>query len=182
MKRAFIVPPALGPEALAELKQWLALTGNREDALLETLLGAALELCEGFTGQLPLEATCEETLPAAACWQALATRPVQAIVSLSGIPAEGPRFALAADAYALELDADAGARVRVSRPGSAGRIAVRFIAGLAPRWSDLPESLRHGIVRLAAHQHRTREGAAAEPVPPAAVAALWRPWRRMRVA
>jgi uncharacterized phiE125 gp8 family phage protein len=182
MKRAIVVPPVPGTQALAELKQWLAITGNREDPALERLIGAALELCEGFTGQMPLEATCEETLPVSAGWQHLATRPVQAIAAVYGLPAEGARFALPADAHAVELDADGGGRVRVTRPGAAGRIVVRFVAGLAPTWPDLPDSLRHGIVRLAAHQHRVRDDGHAEPVPPAAVAALWRPWRRLRVA
>ena len=150
--------------------------------MLERLIGASLELCEGFTGQLLLEATCEEVLGSANGWMPLATRPVQAIVSVQGLPAEGARFALATDTYAIELDSDGGARVRVTNPGAAGRIAVRFVAGLAPSWNGLPESLRHGVIRLAAHQHRAREGSAADPVPPAAVTALWRPWRRMRLA
>ena len=154
--------------------------------MLERLIGAALELCEGFTGQLPLEATCEEVLGVASGWQPLATRPIQAIVAVAGIPAEGARFALAADAYAIELDSDGGARIRVIGPGPntarLGRIAVRFVAGLAPSWNALPESLRHGVIRLAAHQHRARESNAADPIPPAAVTALWRPWRRMRLA
>ena len=182
MTRAIIVPPSPAPEALGELKQWLALTGAREDAMLERLIGAALELCEGFTGQLPLAATCEEVLGVASGWKLLTTRPIQAILSVEGIPAEGARGPLAADAYAIELDSDGGARVRVTNPGAAGRIAVRFVAGLAPTWSGLPESLRHGVIRLAAHQHRARETSAADPVPPAAVTALWRPWRRMRLA
>ena len=182
MTRVIIVPPMPSPEALGELKQWLALTGSREDAMLERLIGAALELCEGFTGQLLLQATCEEVLGSANGWQPLATRPVQAILAVQGIPAEGARFALAADAYAIELDSDGGARVRMHNPGAAGRIAVRFVAGLAPAWNGLPESLRHGVIRLAAHQHRARETSAADPVPPAAVTALWRPWRRMRLA
>ena len=181
MTRAIIVPPMPSPEALGELKQWLALTGSREDAALERLIGAALELCEGFTGQLPLEATCEEVLGATAAWQPLATRPVHAILAVEGIPAEGARFALAADAYAIDLDPDGGARIRVTSPGIAGRIAVGFVAGLAPNWNGLPDSLRHGVIRLAAHQHRARESNAADAVPPAAVTALWRPWRRMRL-
>ena len=181
MQRAIVVPPAPAPEGLAELKQWLALTGSREDALLERLLGAAFDLCEGFTGQMPLEATCEEIVTVADRWQWLATRPIQAVVAVEGIPADGARFALASDAYMIELDPDGGARVRVTAPGAAGRVAVQFVAGLAPSWADLPESIRHGVVRLAAHQHRQRENAAAEPVPPAAVAALWRPWRVVRL-
>ena len=55
-------------------------------------------------------------------------------------------------------------------------------AGLAADWTVLPEPLRHGMVRLAAHQHRERESSGAASVPPAAVAALWRPWRRLRLA
>ena len=182
MTRAIIVPPMPSPEALGELKQWLALTGSREDAMLERLIRASLELCEGFTGQLPLEATCEEVLGVASGWQPLATRPVQAILAVQGVPANGVRFALAADAYAIELDSDGGARVRVSSPGAAVRVAVRFVAGLSPGWSGLPESLRHGVIRLAAYQHRMRESGSSDPVPPAAVTALWRPWRRMRLA
>ena len=98
------------------------------------------------------------------------------------MPAEGARIPLAAGAYAIDLGSDGGARVRVDNPGAAGRIAVRFVAGLAPNWNALPESLRHGVIRLAAHQHRARENSSADPVPPAAVTALWRPWRRMRLA
>ena len=49
-------------------------------------------------------------------------------------------------------------------------------------WADLPESLRHGVVRLAAHHFRQRESDSTLLMPPAAIAALWRPWRRMRVA
>jgi uncharacterized phiE125 gp8 family phage protein len=70
----------------------------------------------------------------------------------------------------------------VLRPGIAGRVAVRFTAGLAPDWAALPEALRHGVLRLAAHQYRQREGDQQSALPPAAVAALWRPWRRLRLA
>jgi len=43
----------------------------------------------------------------------------------------------------------------------------------------LPEPLRQGIVRLAAHLYTVR--GEAEAPPPACVAALWRPWRRLRL-
>jgi uncharacterized phiE125 gp8 family phage protein len=179
MKRAILTPPDLAG-ALADLKQWLAITGAGEDDALTALLGAALDTCEAFTGAMPLAAGCEEVHPAHREWLALAARPVQAIAGIEGIPAEGPRFALAPDAYEIELDADGTGRVRLLRQGAAGRIAVRFDAGLAPGWSALPESLRHGVIRLAAELHRARDGATTG-TPPAAVAALWRPWRRMRL-
>lgn len=182
MKRQIVTPAALSSAALAELKQWLSITTTADDAPLAALLRTALETCESFTGAMPLASTCEEMLPLRSGWQALATRPVQAITGLYGLPVEGARFALPADAYAVELDADGGGRVRVYTPGAAVRIAVRFTAGLSASWEALPDGLRHGVLRLAAHQHRERESAGAAPLPPAAVAALWRPWRRLRLA
>ena len=182
MKRQIVTPAALSSAALAGLKQWLGITTAADDAPLTALLHTALETCESFTGTMSLASDCEEVLPLRTGWQTLATRPVQAITGLFGLPVEGPRFALAADAYAVELDADGGGRVRIHAPGAAVRIAVRFAAGLAAGWEDLPDGLRHGVLRLAAHQHREREGDGAAPLPPAAVAALWRPWRRMRLA
>ncbi len=182
MKRTIVTPAALPPTALAELKQWLGITIASDDPLLSALLRAALDLCEGFTGIMPLQAECEEVLPAACGWQVLATAPVQAITAVYGIPPTGARFALSSNAYALELDVNGAGRVMVTTPGTAQRIAVRLTAGLAASWDVLPDALRHGIVRLAAHQHRERESSGASPLPPAAVAALWRPWRQMRLA
>jgi hypothetical protein len=37
------------------------------------------------------------------------------------------------------------------------------------------------VVRLAADAYRRRDGDGAGSQPPTAVAALWRPWRRMRL-
>jgi uncharacterized phiE125 gp8 family phage protein len=182
MQRTIVTPAALAPAALAELKLWLGITTAADDAPLAALLAAALETCEGFTGAMPLQAVCEELLPLAGGWQRLATRPVQAITAVHAVAATGERTALPSDGYATELDADGSGRVRVTAPGPAERIAVRFVAGLAANWEALPDGLRHGAMRLAAHQHREREGSGAAPLPPAAIAALWRPWRRLRLA
>lgn len=182
MQRAIITPAALPAAALNELKDWLGITVSTDDAQLASLLRAALDLCEDFTGIMPLEQQCEAVLPIVIGWQDLPARPVQAITLVQGIPAEGARFTLPVADYALDLTAAGAGRVRVLNPGAAGRIAVRFTAGLAASWSALPEALRHGAVRLAAHQYRQREGEGDGLVPPAAVAALWRPWRRLRLA
>lgn len=182
MKRAIVTPASLAPSALAELKEWLGITTAGDDAALGALLRSGLEMCEDFTATMPLVQACEELLPASTEWQQLATRPVQAITALQGVPAEGARFALPTANYAIELDADGAGRVRVMNPGAAGRIAVRFTAGLASDWISLPDALRHGVLRFAAYQYRTREDNGASGSPPAAVAALWRPWRRLRLA
>jgi uncharacterized phiE125 gp8 family phage protein len=182
MKRAIIAPPVLAPAALGELKDWLAITTTGDDATLTALLKAALETCEAFTGLMPLEATCEEVLPADRCWRSLQTRPVQAVTGVESIPTEGARFALAPEAYAIDLDADGGAHVRILNPGAANRVAVQFVAGLAADWDALPDGLRHGVIRLAADAYRRRDGDTQGSQPPIAIVALWRPWRRMRVA
>ena len=177
MKRAIITPASLAPEALAELKQWLAISVTRDDAALTALLHAGLELCEDFTGTMPLEATCEELVSAGAGWQVLATRPIQAVTGVDAMAIDGTRTALPAEAWQVELDADGGARVRVA---GARRAAVRFVAGLAADWAGLPEALRHGVIRYAAYQYRSRETEGRDALP-SAIAALWRPWRRLRL-
>ncbi len=181
MKRAIIAAATLGPAALAELKDWLGISTTGEDATLTTQLRAALETCEAFTGSMPLVAECEEIIAVSSEWQKLDVRPVLAITSVEGIPAQGPRFALTASAFAIDFRADATGWVRMLEPGLASRVAIRFSAGLATEWQALPDGLRHGIVRLAAHQYRQRETGDKGPVPPAAVAALWRPWRGPRL-
>lgn len=183
MNRVTIVPAQLAPDALNELKHWLAITASGEDAALTALLRTALDMCEAFTRTMPLESEVEEVLTASREWQALSTRPVNAIIGVEGLPAEGPRYALAVGDYEIDLDAGGGGQVRDLRQGSAGRIAVRLTAGLAPGWDALPDTIRHGIIRLAAHHYRARDYGDADPqmIPPAAVSALWQPWRRMRL-
>ena len=91
--------------------------------------------------------------------------------------ADGAAFALAADAYAIDIDAGGQGWLRVLAPGAAGRARVTYQAGLAADWAGVPAPLAQGVVLLAAHLF---SGAAGEP--PAAVTALWRPWRRLRLA
>jgi uncharacterized phiE125 gp8 family phage protein len=102
-------------------------------------------------------------------WQVLPVAPVSAIVAVVALGTALP----IAD-YAVDVDADARGWVRVAR-----RASVTVRAGLAVDWAGLPAGVRHGVVMLAAHLCEHRDGAA--PVP-AAVTALWRPFRRMALA
>jgi len=180
MKRVIITPADFGGAALNELKQWLAITTTHDDEVLLGLLKSSAEMCEAFTGSLPLFTACEEIHPISCDWQCLITRPVDAITQVEGIPAEGSSFVLAPHAFEIDLDADGTGRFHILKQGSAGRVAVRFDAGIAPDWAALPKALSHGIIRLAAQQFRERDNGQASS-PPAAVTALWRPWRRMRL-
>ena len=59
-------------------------------------------------------------------------------------------------------------------------VGVVADSALAEDWADVAAPLREGIIRFAAHLYRDRDGAS-EREPPAAVAALWRPWRALRL-
>ena len=186
MKRAIIAPVPLPASALAELKQWLGINTTREDALLTALLHAALDICESYTGLRPIEAYCEEIWPtrtetAPGQWQKLSTRPVQRIASIETVSPDGVRALLPSDSCAMELDADGTGRFRIMDAHGARRVAVHFTAGMAPGWNALPDALRQGVLRLAAHHHRARDTGDGTPAPPMAVTALWHPWRRMRL-
>lgn len=183
MMRAIIAPPALSSAALGELKAWLGISRSADDAELVALLRTAFEICEGFIGAMPLQSGCEETLSAKAEWQVLSARPVRAITALAALDLAGARTALAAADYEFDIDADGVGRVRLRKPINQTRVVVTYSAGLAADWNGLPDAIRHGVIRLCAHQHRGRDDERkAAPVPPAVVAALWRPWRRMRLA
>ena len=182
MKRAILVPAALVPDALDELKSWLSISTTHEDALLTGLLQSALDTCEGFIRQLPLEMEVEETIRARAGWQLLGTFPVHAVMEVQELDEGGGRVALDGADYELDFDESGEARIRLHRVERGTRIVVRYTAGLATDWAECPDAIRHGIVRLAAHLYRQRDAGDASPVPPAAISALWSPWRRLRLA
>lgn len=180
MQRAIVAPVDLADTALDELKEWLAITTAREDTALLALLQAGLETCEAFTRQAPIETEFEEILPGITGWQTLSTQPVRAITGLAEIGDDGTRTALPVESYLLDLHFDGTGRIRMTTAVLANRLAVRFTAGIAADWDGLPAALRHGIIRLAAHNFRQRENSE-DNNPPAAITALWQPWRRMRL-
>jgi uncharacterized phiE125 gp8 family phage protein len=165
---------------LGDLKAYLRITRGDEDALLTSLIRAATDVAEGFLGQLLITRGADETQPVTRGWQRLGARPVRAITEVRGVPAEGAEFVLPAGSYAVDIDTAGDGWVRVDQPGAAGRVRVLYRAGLADAAAGLPDAIRHGIVRLAGEYHARREGL--ETQPPAAVAALWHPWRRMRLS
>ncbi|KPL68932.1 hypothetical protein SZ64_12980 [Erythrobacter sp. SG61-1L] len=178
-----LTPAPLPDAALGELKAWLAITSDAEDALLATLLRSALDAFEGFTTRIALETEWEELLPARPlCWLRLTADPVQAITAVEAVASDGTRTPIPSDAYAVELAPDGSARLRLLRQGGAQRIALTLTAGMASEWAALPEAIHHGAIRLAAHLYRERDSEGGTATPPASVAALWRPWRRVRLA
>lgn len=175
-----VVPGAARPiVSLAEAKAFLRLESEGEDALLAGLIRTASALCEAFLNQVVLAREFVERRTGGEGWLTLAVQPVRSITAVHLLQLDGTAVTLPADQYALWIDPDGRAAVQtpVSR---SGQIEVHGAAGLADNMSDVPEPLRQGVLRLVAHLFTARDGGGGEP--PAAVTALWRPYRRLRVA
>lgn len=168
------------PVPLAEVKAQLRLSVSDEDALLAGIVRAAADACEAFTGRALIERALAETLPSATAWTRLGATPVRSILGVETLDAEGEASALAAEAYGVDIDAAGDGWVRLTAPVEAKRMRISYRAGMAADPNGLPEAIRHGIVRLAAHFYTNRDQAET-PGPPAAVTALWRPWRPLRL-
>jgi uncharacterized phiE125 gp8 family phage protein len=181
MQRTVTMPADLGGEALDELKGWLGISRPHEDRLLIDLLGVSAGMCEAFTGQMPIEATVEETIPAGKGSRSLATRPVRALVAVEWVGADLVRTSLETGQYQFAVDAGGLGCITIDSVPQAVSVAVRFRAGIAADWRALPEPLRQGMIRLAAFHYHDR-GTGRDAAPPASIAALWRPWRIMRLA
>ena len=115
-------------------------------------------------------------------WRQLDTRPVLSVSGVSGVAVDGTRTALDAGTFAVRIDAEGTCSVRVSDPRGFSRCVVQLTAGLAPGWDALPSPLRQGIIALAGAMFQGSAGPVTGTTPPASVAALWLPWRRVRIA
>lgn len=119
----------------------------------------------------------EERLPIGAGTARLTARPVVAIDSAALLLPEGNETPLGAGDYCVAIGRDGGGQVTVQQPGAAERLRIVYRAGIAEGANGVPEAIRQGIVRMTQHLHDARDGSGA--VPPAAIAALWQPWRRL---
>ncbi|WP_227698523.1 head-tail connector protein [Sphingomonas hengshuiensis] len=171
---------ALGAEdrasAIAAVRRMLRSIDASEDELIGGLAETALGLAESFIGLALIARTMTETIAAGGAWQPLGAVPVRAITGVGAIGADGGTTPLASAGYAIDIDALGQGWVRLT--GGAATIVVTFEAGLADGWDALPPGIAQGATMLAAHLFEARGG---DAMPPAAVAALWRPWRRMRL-
>jgi uncharacterized phiE125 gp8 family phage protein len=172
---------SLDSAMLDEAKGYLRLETGEEDAPLAAIVLASIGHAEAFTGQTLIRRDVRQILPSSSQWQRFGATPVTAINSVTGLPADGAGFVLPAANYTLDIDGNGDGHIRVMQAGAAGRVEINYTAGIASNWSELPEALRLGILRLIGHLHLHRDSTQ-DLGPPAAVAALLRPWRRMRLS
>jgi len=164
---------------LSEAQAFVRVETGEEEAILAGLVRTASALCESFVGQVVIARSFSEDLAVSAGWQRLRLSPVSAITGVEAI-SEGALTPLPAAGFATDIDLSGDGWVRIVDAGAAERVRVSGTAGMAARQHDVPEPIRHGVLRLVAHLYASRDGQAGDP--PAAVTALWRPYRKVRLA
>ena len=163
---------------MAEAQAYVRIETGEEEAVLAGLVRTASALCEAFLNQVVIARDFAVELPASASWTRLSVTPVRSITAVEAVASDGSATPLAAGDYAVDVDSAGDGWVRVSAP--AQRVRVSGQAGMATQASDVPEPIRQGVLRLVAHLFNARDTIGADP--PAAVTALWRPYRRMRLS
>jgi uncharacterized phiE125 gp8 family phage protein len=160
---------------LAEAQAFARIETGEEEALVAGLIRSASCLCEAFLGQIVIERAFTETVNSGPEWQRLNAFPVTSIsgASYGGSP-------LAATAFATDIDANGCGWVRIVDPAVGGIIEIGGTAGMAAAQNGVHEAIRQGVLRLVAYLFTSRDGEGGEI--PAAVTALWRPFRRARLA
>ncbi|HEU5067480.1 MAG TPA: hypothetical protein VFT61_04770 [Sphingomicrobium sp.] len=185
--------------SLAEAQAFARIETDDEEALLAGLIRTASGLCEAFLGQVVIVRQFQVSIPATSDWQRLSVTPVRSIDLVETVASDGSRMTMAVDGYAIDVDSKGDGWVRLTRvplPEVAavaaltgdrivpeyfrrGYVSVSGTAGIALTENDVPEPIRQGVLRLVASLFADRDGDGGDI--PAAVTALWRPYRRIRV-
>jgi uncharacterized phiE125 gp8 family phage protein len=164
---------------MSEAQAFVRIETGEEEALLAGLIRTASALCEAFINQVAVARDFELDVPASSAWVRLPVTPVRAITNVAIVDAAGAT-PIPSDQYAADIDFNGDGWVRMLS-GDATRLRVAGRAGMGESQNGIPEPIRQGVLRLIAHMFTARDNAAAGE-PPAAVTALWRPYRRMRLA
>lgn len=171
---------ALPIVSMSEAQAFVRIETGEEEALLSGLIRSASALCEAFVNQVVIARPYVVDVAASATWQRLPLTPIRSIDTVETLDSSGAAVALPVESYGIDIDSSGDGWVRVFEPGDVNRVRVSGTAGIADDENSVPEAIRQGVLRLVGHLFACRDGEGGEP--PAAVTALWRPYRRMRLS
>lgn len=164
--------------SMSEAQAYVRIETGEEEAMLAGLIRTASAVCESFLNRVVIARDFVTDVPGTAAWQRVPIEPVRTINGVEAVDEGGVATPLDAGGYAVDVDASGVGWVRMSSP--ARRIRVTGKAGMAAGQNGAPEPIRQGVLRLVAHLFAARDGGG--EAPPAAVTALWRPYRKARLA
>jgi len=166
--------------AMAEAQAYVRIETGEEEALLAGLIRTASALCEAFINQVVVARPFQCDLAASGRWERVPITPVKVLSDVAALDQNGVATPLPVGGYTLDIDFSGDGWVRVPQTTGSSRLRVSGTAGMADEQNGVPEPIRQGVLRLVGHLFTSRDEAGGEP--PAAVTALWRPYRRMRLA
>jgi uncharacterized phiE125 gp8 family phage protein len=189
MNPILVEGPAVEPVTVPEMRAWLRLDDDAEDALVAGLIEAARLAVEAAARRVLVESRWRVALDA---WPAgrIVSLPLSPLIAVDAVQVRDAAGALqdvAASAYRIDPASDP-ARVLVAtsapEPGVApGGIVIDFRAGFGPTADAVPEPLRHAVRLLVARwfEHRGDDVEPARAALPDDVLTLVAPYRRARL-
>lgn len=164
---------------IVEMRTYLRIETDAEDAVLAGLVRAATSLVEAWTGRLLIERGATETFPEGLGELRLSAGPVIRVGEVAALSPDDEAVPLADDAWRLIRQRDSSATILLLRHVE-GEVRVSYRAGMAADWNGLPEAIRLAVLRAAGHLHANRDGAGDAGLP-GAVCQMLAPWRRLRL-
>lgn len=176
-RRALALADEAARDDVGDLRQLLGAT--TDDAVVAELVRAATGICEAFIGRWLIVREVEETMALTPTGGALrlSARPVVAVDGAVLLTPDGATAAFDKSGYRVTIARDGTAHIMLHDPGNAERVRIAYRAGMASGANAVPEAIRLGLLRMTQYLHEARGDAGTAP--PAAIAALWQPWRRM---
>lgn len=176
--------PAIEPVSLEEAKQFLRIDHDAEDSLIQGLIQAARQLCEATVRRRLIRQRLRLVSDDLHAVHRLPAGPVRQVETVAVIDAAGMAEILPESAYVISGDRLACLKVWPAPRRPVGSFRVDYEVGYGDIPDAVPQALRQGIRMLVAHWYENREAvqSLAQPtVLPMGVAALWAPFRPIRL-
>lgn len=184
------MPPASEPVAIPELREYLRLSADADEALLSEIIKAARGICEGFTGRCFIAQGYSlflDSFPAAGD----VSLPRHPLLSLDFVKIHASGGAVTEDNPAKYETDIAGGRIALKTgsvpPQTAkrhGGIEIGFTAGYGTEAEDVPSALRQAVLRVAVDLYEKRGDMQSPPgsvILRSGAAGLLQPFRVMGV-
>ena len=181
-------PPATDPLTLDEVKNFLRVDANSDDALITSLITAARLFCEGNTGRSLITRSYSLFLDS---WPELRVielpyPPLLSVTQVNVYAVDNSFVTLDPVNYYVDT---AGGRIVLAdsavRP-LPGRIAngieIQFTAGYGVTENDVPALLRQGMLQLIAHLYEHRGDSPDQALRASGAVAIFQPYRLMGIS
>lgn len=177
MGLSLYTPPEIEPITLTEAKAHLRVDGTAEDSLITGLIQAAREYAETYTNRALITQVWDYTLdyfPASGVIE-LPKPPLQAVNSITYKDTAGNTQTWDDDNYEVDTSEVFGritpsyGIVWPSTQSTINAVTVRFTAGYGDCASDIPQSIKQGILMYIADLYDSRQssvmGVSVSPAP-----------------